>query len=303
MQEVKFDFKLSETQEKERQVLINDLKKNKIVQSFLREHHLDESVIERKAQMLADYALEKAKCDNCPGLHACKQDHQGFVLGIQTEPLFSREYQACAYQAKQDRLRAHKKQYSILECDESFLEARVESLFDQKSNTNYKVSLKAVIDWFKAPTDKGFYFYGAPGTGKTHLAMAIANYFALKNKKVACVHVPTLASKFPNSYYEGPEKEQYMHLLKKAYCVVFDDIGAETYTSYFRDEVLFPILNARMENKALTLFTSNHSMTALANHYRFNHKADDEQIKSMRMIERIQTLSQSLSIEGLNRRG
>ena len=133
--------------------------------------------------------------------------------------------------------------------------------------------------------------------------MAIANYFGIKGKKVACVHVPSLASKFPNSYYEGPEKEQYMYLLKKAYCVVFDDIGAETYTSYFRDEVLFPILNARMEAQSLTLFTSNHSLANLENHYRFNHKADDEQIKSMRMIERIQTLSEPLSIQGVNRRG
>ncbi len=303
MQELKFDFKLSAVQEKERNALIHDLKENKIVQAFLRENHLDETFIEKKAQMLADYVKEKGKCDHCPGLHACKQDHRGYVLGIQVEPLTSREYQACTYQIHQEQLRAHKKQYSILECDESFLESRIESLFDQKSDVNYKASLKSVIDWFKNQSQKGFYFYGAPGTGKTHLAMAIANYFALKGHKVACVHIPTLASKFPNSFYEGPEKEQYMYLLKKAYCVVFDDIGAETYTSYFRDEVLFPILNARMESNALTLFTSNHSMKALENHYRFNNKADDEQIKSMRMIERIQTLSNPCAVQGVNRRG
>lgn len=303
MQEVKFDFKLSAAQEKERLGLINELKMNKQVQTFLRNHHLDESFIERKAQMLSDYAQEKAKCDNCPGLHACKQEHTGFVLGIQTEPLFAREYQACDYQVKQDQLRNHKKLYSVLDCDESFLEARIESLFDQNSDTHYKASLKTVIDWFKDPQHKGFYFYGAPGTGKTHLGMAILNYFALKGKKVAVIHVPTLASKFPNSFYEGSEKEQVMHLIKKAYCVLFDDIGAETYTSYFRDEVLFPLLNARMENKALTLFSSNHSLSALENHYRYNNKADDEQIKSMRLIERIQTLSQALSIQGVNRRG
>lgn len=296
-------FPLSEKQKKERQVLIQDLKKEPIVQAFLHEHALSESIVSEKAQMLSDYVAHKRLCDNCPGLHACKQSRTGYVLGLQVDPLFTWELQACAYQQSLDQLRSHRKQYSVLDVDPSFLEVRMEELFDKQSDVNYKTSLKEVIAWFKKPSQKGFYFYGPPGTGKTHLACAIANYFALKKQKVACVHVPTLASKYPSSFFAGDDKEVLMNLIKKADCVVFDDIGAESYTSYFRDEVLFPLLNARMEAKQLTLFTSNHSLDALSTHFRYNHKGDDESIKSMRLLERIKTLAYPSYIQGINRRG
>lgn len=303
MQEVQFNFPLNDVQQKQRKALIDELKKNKIVQDFLRDHKLDESILDQKAQMISDYVSVKVKCENCKGLSACKQENTGYVLGIQTEPLFSREYQACTYQRDLQNKRAHQKQFSLLEVDEHFLEARMDHLFDEKSDIAYKTSIKTVIDWFNQSFEKGFYFYGAPGCGKTHLAMAICNYFALKGQKVSVVHVPSLASKFPNSYYEGSEKEAYLQTLKKAHCVLIDDIGAETYTSYFRDEVLFPILNERMEKSALTLFTSNHSLIALENHYRFNQKADDEAIKAMRLLERIKSLANELHLQGSNRRG
>ena len=300
---MKFNFELNEVQAKQRQALIHQLKQNKYVLAFLSEFHLSEEVVEQRAQMFADYAEAISKCDQCLGLYACKQENRGFVLGIQVDPLFNRELQACHFKKSQESKRSHRKQFSVLELEDPFLEVRMEDLLKEGGNESYRASLKPVIDWFKTPQTKGFLFYGAPGVGKTHLAMAMMNHFALKNQKVACIHVPSLASKFPSSYYEGSEKESYMHLIKKAQVVLFDDLGAETYSSYFRDEVLFPLLNQRMETKALTIFTSNHSIDALTQHYRFNQKADDEMMKSMRLMERIKALSIPHYIQGTNRRG
>ena len=57
-----------------------------------------------------------------------------------------------------------------------------------------------------------------------------------------------------------------------------------------------------MEKNKLTLFTSNHDLNALSNHFRFNQKGDDEILKSNRLLERIKRLSETLKIEGDNRR-
>jgi primosomal protein DnaI len=158
------------------------------------------------------------------------------------------------------------------------------------------------VEWLNSTKNKGLYLFGNLGTGKTHIAMAILNYFAKQNKKVAFVNCPNLAYQFYSSYTEDDKREVKLEQLRNAFCIVLDDIGAETYSSYFRDEILFPLLNDRMEKHKLTIFTSNHDLSALAEHFRFNQKGDDEALKSKRLIERVERLSDALLIGGLNRR-
>lgn len=302
MERLTIDFPLTPQQTQARQALVSSLKQDPRIQAFLTRHQLDESFVELKAQMLADYLTHQAPCANCVGLHACTQAKTGFALGIEVEPLVAWELQACRYQQAHELNTAHHTNFTVLDVGESFLEASLETLADNCDDGAYLSSIQPLLSWLKTPSHKGLYFYGAPGSGKTHLAMAIANYFAKQNRKVAVVSVPQLAMSFPTSFYENDAKDILMAKLKKAYLVVFDDIGAESYTSWFRDELLFPILNARMEAKQLTLFTSNHSPEALKNHFRFNQKADDEAVKALRMMERIQALSTACLIQGQNRR-
>ena len=301
MEQVSVDFPLSPEQIEHRKRLVNELKKNPRVIEFIRSQNLNESVIEERAQMFSDWLSHQKPCVNCLGLSVCTQSKTGFALGIETQPLWTWELQACRYQKAHDALTAHRAYYVYNDAADHFLEASLDHLLDQNPEPSYMASIKPMVDWFNKPTQKGFYFYGLPGTGKTHLACAMANYFAKQAKKVAVVHVPSLALRFPTSYSDET-KEIVLQQLKKAYFVVFDDIGAETYTSYFRDEILFPLLNSRMEDKKLTVFTSNHSLDALKNHFRYNQKADDESVKSMRLMERIQALSQALQVGGSNRR-
>lgn len=303
MERININFPLNLEQTKAREALILSLKNNPKIQSFLHEHHLSESFVDQRAQMLADYLKHAQPCVGCKGLAFCTQAKTGFVLGLEVEPLINWELQACAYQVAQDLKTEHKKNYVRLDVADVFLEASLENLTDHCEDSAYLVSIQPISAWLKSSQTKGFYFYGAPGSGKTHCAMAIGNYFAKLGKKVAMVSVPSLAMQFPNSYSENEAKDVLVAQLKKAHLVIFDDIGAESYTSWFRDEILFPVLNARMEATKLTFFTSNHSLEALKVHFRYNQKADDEAVKSMRMMERITALANPLHLMGKNRRG
>jgi primosomal protein DnaI len=303
MQKINIDFPLNPQQLKERQHLVATLKADKRILYFLKENHLDASVVEDKAQMLASYLEQLSLCEGCLGLSMCKQKQCGHVLSLNVDPLWTWELRKCRYQKAQDEARSSQAAFSHLEVSEHFLEARLETLNEGIDDVQYLSSLKPIVDWLKAPSHQGFYLYGHPGVGKTHLVMAIANHFAQNHKRIAMIHMPSFAAKYPSSYFESEEKDKYIASLLRADVLILDDIGAETYSSYFRDEVLFPLLNLRMDQKKLTFFSSNHSLESLAHHYRFNQKGDDEALKSTRILERIKSLAKAIAIQGQNRRG
>jgi primosomal protein DnaI len=301
MQKLTINVSLTDKQLVERKELAEKLIHDTRVVTFLSENNQSTDLVYEKVSMFETWCHNLDKCINCPGLHACKQDENGYVLSLDIDPLLNFELKPCHYQRTKLEQTAHKKYFVMQDIQDEYLLADVRKLLEAKADASYLDSVKKVPVWL-SDVKKGLYLYGSLGTGKTYLAMAILNYFAKQNKKVAFVNCPNFAYQFYSSYTEDDKREVKLEQLRNAYCVVLDDIGAETYSSYFRDEILFPLLNDRMEKHKLTIFTSNHDLSALANHFRFNQKGDDEALKSKRLIERIERLSDALLIGGLNRR-
>ncbi|HET6785762.1 MAG TPA: ATP-binding protein [Erysipelotrichaceae bacterium] len=301
MQKLNVNVSLTDKQLEERKMLAEKLIKDKRVQTFLNEKNQTNDLVYEKVSMFETWCHNLDKCINCPGLHACKQDENGYVLSLDIDPLLNFELKPCRYQKDKLEQTAHKKYFVMQDIQDEYLLADVRKLLDVKADAGYLDSVKKIPVWL-TDLKKGLYLFGSLGTGKTYLAMAILNYFAKQNKKVAFVSCPNFAYQFYSSYTEDDKREVKLEQLRNAYCIVLDDIGAETYSSYFRDEILFPLLNDRMEKHKLTIFTSNHDLSALANHFRYNQKGDDEALKSKRLIERIERLSDAHLIGGLNRR-
>lgn len=301
MQKLNVNVSLTDKQLEERKMLAEKLIKDKRVQTFLNEKNQTNDLVYEKVSMFETWCHNLDKCINCPGLHACKQDENGYVLSLDIDPLLNFELKPCRYQKDKLEQTAHKKYFVMQDIQDEYLLADVRKLLDIKADAGYLDSVKKIPVWL-TDLKKGLYLFGSLGTGKTYLAMAILNYFAKQNKKVAFVSCPNFAYQFYSSYTEDDKREVKLEQLRNAYCIVLDDIGAETYSSYFRDEILFPLLNDRMEKHKLTIFTSNHDLSALANHFRYNQKGDDEALKSKRLIERIERLSDAHLIGGLNRR-
>ena len=302
MEKVNFDFELNPKQLEERHNLANKLLKDKRVKNFLTDRNLSDELVFDKVSMFETYCQNLDKCKGCPGLHACKQDDIGYVLSLEMDSLLSFELKPCRYQKEKMTLTAHKKYFVMQDITDEYLLADFKTLLVQEADQSYTEVIGKLIKWLNSDLKKGLYLFGNLGTGKTHIAMAILNLFAKQNKKVAFVNCPQFAYQFYSSYTEDDKREHKLDLLRNAYCVVFDDIGAETYSSYFRDEILFPLLNERMEKQKLTIFTSNHELKQLANHFRFNQKGDDESLKSNRLMERIERISDPYLIAGSNRR-
>ncbi|MDM8526835.1 ATP-binding protein [Anaerolineales bacterium HSG24] len=106
--------------------------------------------------------------------------------------------------------------------------------------------------------------HGGYGCGKTHLAVAIANYVISKDETAYFIVIPdlfdhlraTFSSHSPASYEERFEKIRSSPLL------ILDDLGTHSSTSWV-EEKLFQLFNYRYNAQLPTVVTTNHKLEQL----------------------------------------
>ncbi len=143
---------------------------------------------------------------------------------------------------------------------------------------------------------KGLYMCGLPSTGKTYIMNALSNWAAKKNFKIVSLNSLSLADDLKSSYnsnskynYEAPKKS-LLTLAKKCDILFIDDLGNENQKSlWWRDQVLFSLLDSRFKAKKITFISSNFDLFQLKKYYTFN-KNYSETIMVTRLFERIQSL-------------
>jgi DNA replication protein DnaC len=108
--------------------------------------------------------------------------------------------------------------------------------------------------------DRGLFFLGDPGVGKTHLAVAVLK-FAMVNRGARGIFYDTRdLLKVIRSTYNAVVKTTELDVLRpvmEADLLVLDDLGAEK-TSEWVEETLNLIVNTRYNERRTTIFTSNY---------------------------------------------
>ena len=100
---------------------------------------------------------------------------------------------------------------------------------------------------------KGLYFYGEFGVGKSYILGAIANELAKHKISSMIVYVPELFRELKSSIGDSTLNEK-LEAIKSEKVLMLDDIGAETMSSWVRDEILGPILQFRMLENSTNIF-------------------------------------------------
>ena len=116
---------------------------------------------------------------------------------------------------------------------------------------------------FDCSDGKGLIFTGGVGTGKTHLAAAIANRVA--DKFAARIEFETFSEAIAEIKSAFSDSKNDKHLEKRmceADLLVLDDLGKET-RSPFNDELLYRVVNYRYKDKLPIVITSNLRMEFL----------------------------------------
>jgi DNA replication protein DnaC len=170
--------------------------------------------------------------------------------------------------ARRCRCRAEDARKKLLEA------ARIPRRYEECSLSNYQPAanngsqLRAFNYAFRLAreypsADRGLLFMGTCGVGKTHLSVAILREL-IEKKSVPCLFYEfgSLLKEIQNSYNPVSQASELTVLAPviEAEVLVLDELGATKPTDWVRDTMM-QVINARYNNKKLTIFTTNYADT------------------------------------------
>lgn len=303
MEKIAFCYTLSEEQKARKKQKVERLLKNPYLRAWMKEYQVDESFVYDHSGKLADYCEMKEKCENCKGLDFCRQPSRGNRLDLHWDGLLQNQLINCNFQQEEIEKTKHQQFFIERDMADAYLDIDLAQNDMAKETKEYAAAFAKVIKlMMNGNTQKGCYLWGKPGAGKTYLAAGLSNYYAKQKKRVAFVNVPKLAAELKMMFHDAEAMERRLNRIKFADIVVLDDIGGESITAWSRDDMLLPLLDARMEKHRLTIFTSNYSMDELKERLRITSNGSSEPVAAERLLERIQALSCEIFVKGNSRR-
>lgn len=234
---------------------------------------------------------EKKRCENCKGMYMCQNAYSGHIMvPRKKEERIYFTYTPCKYQQR------------ILEQENQ--NSRKLRMKDIDTKDKKQLEIIKWLDQFYEEYDaivdkKGLYLHGSFGSGKTYLVTALLNELNLtKNVSIEIVYFPEALRSLKEDFdLFGYKMNRYQNVD----ILLLDDIGAEKVTDWGRDEILGTILQARMEKRKTTFFTSNLTIEELEQNLSLT-KTSVDKVKARRIIERIKQLTVDRELISKNRR-
>lgn len=133
----------------------------------------------------------------------------------------------------------------------------------------------------------GLLLYGDVGTGKTHLAVAMANKI-IENREIRFTTIQNLFVSYYAASFES--RVNWMDTYINSDFLIIDDFGVENITdSYY--QIIFSIINGRINRVAPLILTTNQSLESFK---------DNASVKESRLNSRILEMCYPVKVQGKN---
>lgn len=289
----------SERQFEAEQALLTRYLQEPPIQRFLADHpDLSQEQLLKNLPALAELVRYQEHCQNCLGLHECPHPAKGYQAYLTPD---NHRLQTTLYPCRYKQQQLEKNTLiQAVSLPQEILRAKFSDWQPEEIMNGGLQQALVQCQSLKGQRDfRGLYIHGDFGIGKTHLLGAIAHNLSEAGIHSLLVFWPEFTREIKSDFNVLDAK---VERLKQIDVLMIDDIGAESNTSFIRDEVLLPILNYRMMFKKPTFFTSNLPLSSLQQHFTISQRGDDEPIKALRVIERIHSLTVPMVMKGQNRR-
>ncbi|GGA81797.1 primosomal protein DnaI [Ornithinibacillus halotolerans] len=274
------------------------------IKEFLSLHpDLPDYEVEKSLIKLHEYTTQSKQCEQCKSLGSCKNMLPGYspILRVENNEI-SLSYEKCHSRIIYEKEQDQRKLIQSLYMPKEILEATIEGI---DNDPNRSQAIREIIRFLGQVKEglpkRGLYFYGPFGVGKTYFLGAVANELKKYNISSMLIYMPEFVREIKSSIKDDSINEK-IDYFKKADVLMLDDIGAESQSAWFRDEVLGTILQYRMMEGLPVFFTSNYSMEQLEDHLAKSSRGDIEAVKAGRIMERIKQVTSEVPIFAKNRR-
>lgn len=237
------------------------------IKLILRKLHLDE--VPKDVAMAHDLLIRQAyeemkKCQGCT--HSPKKAKTCYVPTLYYDAErreLSAPLQSCPFVSKHERESA--------ELEESLSEMLLSPHFRNRTFDNFRPSAQSQRIYTYAKNwamhypeqERGLFFFGSYGCGKTHLAVASLLEVRRRYEKDALfLVVPTFLQELKSLFQDGKRFQEHLTRYQCATLLVIDDLGEGqkvngTLTSWVK-ETLFSLINYRYEHDLKTILTSHY---------------------------------------------
>lgn len=182
-----------------------------------------------------------------------------------------------AYDAEQERLKQEKEQQERYQIQQARIKrllgaSGIGKRFQQRVFSTFRTNTSAREKAYRIAKDyadnfalhlqdgTGLYIEGTNGTGKTHLAAAIAMQL-MTEQKIPCIckTAGDLLLDIKSAYNgENMNEKQILQIYKDVSLLIVDDLGKEQCTDW-SISTLYSIMNDRYENMLPTIITTNYN--------------------------------------------
>ena len=287
-------------------VAYEEAKKNNDFKTLVDSINLPDEKLMKYTSSIEDSVLEYNNCKTCKGLVTCKNSMYGYCyIPTLFDGRLDFSYVSCKYKNKLDEDTKYQNNVTCTDIPKEIKNARIKDIYtdDKGREIVIKWILNYIKEYKKCNIEKGLFLHGNFGCGKTYLIAALFNELAKVNVKSVIVYWPEYLRSLKSSF--GASNDEFKNKyneLKYAKLLLIDDLGAETVTSWSRDEVLGTILQYRMQEDLPTFITSNLTIKELEDHLSITSSKTVEKVKSKRIIERIKQLTIDIEMLGENKR-
>jgi DNA replication protein DnaC len=174
----------------------------------------------------------------------------------------------------------------------------------QEGNAQAYRTAKSYADNFKTLLDNpeeyeknGLFITGSKGTGKTHLAAAVANELMSGGVPVLFITLIDLLGKIKATFHADhttESEEKLLRLYKRVDLLIIDDMGKELPTPWALSKI-YEVINARYEDYKPVIVTSNYTAEELVK--RLTPK-DGDKMTADATVDRILEMTYTVPLAG-----